>query len=137
MSIKLLYLFVKKQTNKQTTKQTLGVLAILPHSRVREIGLSAAGHFVQRNCSSSPDILKSCWTFNCKMSGEYQTFRWTSMRGTFVLDLCSPDFLSGEIKPLRWTFFKIRRTCPASPANFAYSAHRINAIQTKVVDNIR
>ncbi len=36
-----------------------------------------------------------------------------------VLDLC---LLSSEIKTLRWTFFKIRQTCPASLVNFAYSA---------------
>ncbi len=49
-------------------------------------------------------------TFHCKICIEYQSFRWTFWSPWFIL--------SGEVKPLHWTFFKIRRTCPA---NFAYS----------------
>ena len=37
------------------------------------------------------------------------------------LDLLLLDKMSGEIKPLRQTFIKLRQTCLASPANFAHS----------------
>ena len=48
--------------------------------RVREIHLSLAGHFVRWPSSPSLNILNSRWTFRCKMSGEYQTYRRTSIR---------------------------------------------------------
>ncbi len=47
------------------------------HTRVCEIHLSLAGHFVWRTSSPSPDILNSRRTYHCKMSSEYQTFCWT------------------------------------------------------------
>ncbi len=49
-----------------------------------------------------------------------------------VFDLLSPVILSGDIKLLRRTFFKIRRTCPVSPANFAYSARPISSVREPI-----
>ncbi len=48
------------------------------NSRVREIDLSFAGHFVRRTFSPSPDILNSRWTFHCiKMSSDLLSIRRT------------------------------------------------------------
>ncbi len=77
--------------------------------------------------SGGPPVL--CWTFwilpwhfTVKYAVNIKVFA-----GHFeVLDLHSPDKMFAEVKPLRWTFFKIRRTCLVNPANFAYSA-RVHA----------
>ena len=42
--------------------------------RVREIHLSIAGHFVQRTSRPLLDILNSCRTFHCKLSGNIKLF---------------------------------------------------------------
>ncbi len=85
-------------------------------NRVREIGLSLARYFVQRTSSPSPNILNSRRTFHCKISREYQTYCWISIRQILSLK-CS----RGTKTPSS-NIFKICRTCPASPADFAYSA---------------
>ncbi len=67
--------------------------------------LSFAGHIVRQTTSPSPDILNSRRTFHCKICGEYHLV----FAGHFeVLDLHSPDKMSGEVKTLHWAFFKIR-----------------------------
>ena len=46
-------------------------------SRVCEIHLSLAGHFVRRIDNPSPDIWNSRQTFHSEISGECEIFRWT------------------------------------------------------------
>ncbi len=67
-----------------------------------------------RQFEFSPDIL-------LQIVRQISNFSLDICSVNIVLDLLSPDLLSGEIRCLRRTFFKICQTSPASPANFAYS----------------
>ncbi len=85
--------------------------------RVREIHMSLTGHFVRRTSSPSPDFLPSRRTFPCKMSSNIKLFaqHFKLFPGHLVvLDLLSLDILSCNM------------TCPASLANFAYSASTVD-----------
>ncbi len=57
-------------------------------------------HFVRRTSSPSQDILNSRWTFHCKMSSEYKTFRWTSICRTLSLIYACQTFC-----PARYNHF--------------------------------
>ncbi len=81
--------------------------------------------FELRRTSCPPVLCQTFWIlvglFTVKCAVNIKLFA-----GHFkVLDLPSTDILSGKVIPLSRTFFKICRTCPASPANFVYSAYYV------------
>ena len=66
-------------------------------SRVRESHFSLAGHFVWRTSSPSPDILNYRRTLDCENVWRISNFSLVIHSPDIVLDLLSPDKMSGNI----------------------------------------